>query len=192
MLVSYLFRKSKSLESSKAFYQYLERFQKLLSEEMDVTQIIKFEKEYQSSSLFCEILGRKIIFIMNKNFEWHCFFMMLFMIEGSESNLCCLDDFLKQIESLYLNNELFEMLFQNLPSKNAQSIKEETTYFIAEALCELAEQGVQSVSFYKKGLQELRGFLQYTLNCTTDIEQWVIKKTEIQSIIKKSLLKSTM
>lgn len=180
---------SSDSQKSMAFYKYRGLFSELHKHDINFDKPIKFKEKFQAKDTFSQTLGNGLISLMNKDFEWHTFFIMLFEIEGEKSNLECFKDFLGIIKPLYCNRSLFDNLFKNLPKDQAEMVFNETQLFVAEALCELGKNGIMSHDIYKKGLDDVNGFLQYTLNCMDDFHGWVSKRRAIQTVIIQSLQK---
>lgn len=184
LLTVFLMKKVKKLEKEKAFYRYLNKFRNLLNQEISFSNEIILDKPYTTESMFKQILGDNLITVMNHDFEWHAFFIMLFHIDGGNKT-DSLDSFLNELETMYCNGELFERLKINLNDQDADSIQKELGVFIAEALSQIIGHGVQKASYYRKNLDELNGFLKYTLNCIDSFDDWQEKKSMVHSVINK-------
>lgn len=192
LLSWYIMNRVNSMPDSErdlAFYKYRGLFSELHKHDMNFDKAIQLEGEFHAEDIFSETLGNGLLRLMNKDFEWNTFFVMLFEIEGESSKLECFKGFIKIIKDLYCDSSLFDNLFDKLPSDKAELVLDETQLFIAEALCDIGKNGIMSHDIYKKGLEDIKGFLQYTLNCIEDFEGWVSKRRAIQSVITRSLQK---
>lgn len=177
-------------ENDTVFYELSERFKELHKTDFRFDRQILFKNRFQSEDIFSRIIGSKIQSLMNTDFEWHAFFIMLFVIDKDRDEESIFAEFIETLKALFCGGDYYKALFDRLPREDAQSVSDEAQMFIAEALCRLGDYGILSIYEYQNGLKELNGFMQYTLNSIDNLDSWVQKRSAVQSIISKSLRKS--
>jgi len=182
LLVLVLTRRSVYYTNHDAFYKYLERFRILMEKDLDFTKAVSFGREYTAGDRFKQMLGDKLISVMNSDFEWYSFFMTLFYIDGSDP-LTCLDGFLSELRDAYVGAGLFDSLTARIPAGDVETVVNETRVFTAEALCQLAGLGIRRLREYEKGLIAFKGYLPRAMDGITGLEGWNLKKREIRSDI---------
>ncbi len=112
---------------------YLEHLNLLSVSEMDFKNTIRLEHDFKSDDPFCQIIGSYWQSVMNVDFEWHAFFVMLFAIQPSSSSED-FSEFISVIKKLLIQPSWFESTFSRYSKKDQ---KETQSYFeraLAEAL----------------------------------------------------------
>ncbi len=149
------------------------------------------ESEFESDSIFSQMVGNKLLTLINKDFEWHTFFAMLFITVSRRTRLENFNNFVTFIKNLYINYDLFKTLSQRGFSEDEIVImREETEMFIGEAICTVMESGIMPESFYNKINKDVEEFLTYTINCMDNFSEWVKKRSALQSVLYKSITRS--
>lgn len=187
LLSWYILRRMSGEDDKSGFYELSELFRELHNEPFSFNKQIIFTESFDADDIFSDIIGGKFIKLMNSDFEWHTFFVMLFQIGREKSREDVFADFVGTIRDLFCGGDHFKNLFKRLPKEDAQTVNDEAQLFIAEALCRLGETGILPLEVYKKDLTEADGFMQYTLNCLENINEWVGKRNAIRTVIEKSL-----
>jgi ppGpp synthetase/RelA/SpoT-type nucleotidyltranferase len=177
-------------ESSYAFFQLSEHFKELHNMNFQFDKQIDFQKRFYSDDVFNRAIGNKLMALMNTDFEWHVFFILLFQIDAEKSEEELLREFIETLKRIFCTGEHFDGLYERLPFEDAQTISDEAQMFIAEALCNLGDYGILPIEDYKRCLSEVDGFLQYTLNCLDNLAEWIQKRSAIRAVIGKSLKKA--
>ena len=90
-----------SKNTKMAMIEYFEMFDLLKNQDIDFTKEIKLEKKFINEDLFVNKLGGFLSTVMNKDFKWHVFFVMLFLIEPA-NNYNDMESFIQIIESLIM------------------------------------------------------------------------------------------
>ncbi len=177
-------------ENSTAFFQLSEHFKKLHGKNFQFDRKIVFKKSIHFDNIFCQTIGGKLITLMNTDFEWHTFFIMLFQTGDKKAEEKIFTEFMDTIENLFCKSTLFAGLFDKMPYDVAQTICNEAQMFIAEALCSLGDHGILPIEDYQKCLSEVNGLLQYNINCLDSLDEWVKRRSAIRAVIEKSLQKT--
>ncbi|MFV0380134.1 MAG: GTP pyrophosphokinase family protein [Anaerorhabdus sp.] len=79
--------------------EYIEHFNLLKITDFDFTKKIKLERKFFHEDEFCSILGSYWESVLNKDYEWHVFFMMVFIIQPG-NNYQDLSMFVKVVKTL--------------------------------------------------------------------------------------------
>lgn len=110
--------------------EYLERFNLLSIEELDFKETIIYQP-FKTNNAFINILLEYFDSVMNYDFDWHIFFVMLFVIREQEieNNLIA---FAQLLYDLLLQPKWFKTLFVYLP--NCKRIEESIIMNIATSL----------------------------------------------------------
>lgn len=140
---------------------YLEHLNYLSQSEIDLTEEIFLEKPYSSEDPFCDTLGRFWQDIMNRDFQWHIFFAMLFCIQpGSCSE--DLDDFAHVIRMLIVQPGWFEDAFSSFGEEDAKEVR---SFFLQTAAEALAEQKKIDIVHEENLLRVSSVFRSFTQFC---------------------------
>ncbi|RRC93073.1 hypothetical protein EII25_02380 [Erysipelotrichaceae bacterium OH741_COT-311] len=110
--------------------EYLERFNLLSIEELDFKETIIYQP-FKTNNVFINILLEYFDSVINYDFDWHIFFVMLFVIREQEieNNLIA---FAQLLYDLLLQPKWFKTLFVHLP--NCIRIEESIIMNIATSL----------------------------------------------------------
>lgn len=98
VLSQYIYIKDfvQSDQPQQKMVEYFEHFNLLKISDLDFTEPITLEKEFIHYDPFCDVLGRYWQSIINIDFEWHVFFVMLFAIQPGNN----IQDFTMFVEVL--------------------------------------------------------------------------------------------
>ncbi|MFV0479695.1 MAG: RelA/spoT family protein [Anaerorhabdus sp.] len=77
--------------------EYIEHFNVLKESEFDFTEQIMLEKAYDHENGFCKVLGEYWEKILNQDYEWHIFFIMVFIIQPGNN----IQDFTQFVEVVH-------------------------------------------------------------------------------------------
>ena len=95
---------------------YFEHLNFLRISDLTFTQTLKLERPYQNEDPFCNTLGRYFESIMNIDYEWHVFFVMLFAIQASD-NIQDFTQFINVIKNLIIQPTWFKNKFSKYEDK---------------------------------------------------------------------------
>lgn len=115
---------------------YLELLNYLSEEEIDFKEEIYLERPYHTDDVFCRILGDYWQNVMNTDFQWHIFFVMLLSI-STGNNLEDFTDFANVIKLLLIQPSWFRSRFVMYGEENAAMLRKELETILAEALCDM-------------------------------------------------------
>ena len=112
---------------------YLEHLSFLSESEIDFSSELKLEKTYYSPDPFCQILGDYMTMMMNQDFEWHVFFVVLFAIQPG-NNLEDFSDFIAVLRTLLIRNGWYRECFTQYEEDEAENARNFFAGALAEAL----------------------------------------------------------
>lgn len=112
---------------------YLELLNLLTDTKIEFREEIYLEHTYVSEDAFSNILGGYWQQQLNKNFQWHIFFCMLFTIQPG-NNIEDFTDFIDVIHMLLIQPTWYHGLFHHYGEKEAESVRNELAGTLAQAL----------------------------------------------------------
>lgn len=112
---------------------YLELLNLLTDTKIEFKEEIELEHTYVSNDPFCNILGAYWQQQLNRNFQWHIFFCMLFTIQPG-NNIEDFSDFINIIRLLMIQPSWYNNKFLAYGEKNAKDIQDELAGSLAQAL----------------------------------------------------------
>lgn len=113
-------------------------FRKLNSITMDFENEIVMEEDFQSNDIFIHILGRYLLSILNKDYDWFVFFKMLFAVESGND----MEDFvlfLNVIKNYLVDNYWLNTSFLRLSMEQAELLHSECAKILAVSLTEISK-----------------------------------------------------
>ena len=110
--------------------KYIDQFNKLKDLNIDFTKEIKLESKYNNDCIFLNIIGSYWESIINDDFQWYCFFKMLFIIEPG-NNIQDFSNFINVIKDLIVPNKIFINRFYNLSVQQQLYIKNKLLHSLA-------------------------------------------------------------
>lgn len=113
-------------------------FRKLNSITMDFENEIDMEGDFNSQDIFIHILGRYLISILNKDYDWFVFFKMLFAVEPG-NNMEDFTLFLNVIKNYLVDNYWLNTSFVRLPLDQAELLHGECAKILAVSLTEISK-----------------------------------------------------
>lgn len=137
LISGYLLNKYKDFPvrvAQSAFLDLMHRFNEIHTRKIDLEQQLHLEEPYVGEDRFCQIFGDRLLSLMNSDFEWHIFFLMLFQIESDSNNLESFSAFMNSIRSSYSDKGLYKELYASFDSPTADRIYEKLTEFLAYTL----------------------------------------------------------
>lgn len=123
---------------SMRMLEYFEHFNLLKFCEIDFTEPISLEQDYQHPDPFCDLLGKYWQSIINIDYEWHVFFVMLFVIEPG-NNIQDFTRFITVIKGLLVNRIWFENKFIMLHEIEAQQLRDSLMTEVAKAMVKVGK-----------------------------------------------------
>jgi Uncharacterized protein conserved in bacteria len=112
---------------------YLQLLNYLTDSRIEFKEEIYLEHTYVSQDSFSNILGAYWQQQLNKNFQWHIFFCMLFTIQPG-NNIEDFEDFIDVIHLLLIQPSWYASLFKAYPEKEADTVRSELAGTLAQAL----------------------------------------------------------
>ncbi len=111
-------------------------FKKLNSTEMDFEEEIVMEGDFVSSDIFIYTLGKYLLSVINKDYDWFVFFKMLFAIEPG-NNMEDFSLFLTIIRNYLVDYYWLNTSFIRLPMEESELLHNECAKMLANSLCEI-------------------------------------------------------
>ncbi|MCM1988608.1 GTP pyrophosphokinase [Oceanirhabdus seepicola] len=142
-IMKYIFRSNNADNLSEYNHILLKTFTRLNEIGRNKVQFnseLEFEREVCFEGEFCEIIGNKMLQMLNEEFEWNLFFRVLFEIELG-NNAEDFETFIAFIKERFEENN-FDDLYINLDVKHGDAIKKDIMYVIAKLFVE-----VDSINF---------------------------------------------
>lgn len=165
---------------------YFEHFNLLKISDLDFTEPIMLEKEFVHYDPFCDVLGRYWQNIINIDFEWHVFFVMLFAIQPG-NNIQDFTMFVEVLKSLIVNRLWYQEKFESLGSVIAQTIRDDLLRSVAEAMVEVGkieivheDRLLQIMNLFHEQVDELE-------NTISQSGQYSQRRAEILSDLKHGI-----
>lgn len=116
--------------------EYLEHLNYLSQSEMDFKEEIYLEQPFDSEDPFLCTLGKYWEKRMNKDFQWHIFFAMLFSIQPG-NNLEDFTDFLQVIKMLLVQPSWYAQTFSSFEEQEQKQAQNYLLQVLADGLVEV-------------------------------------------------------
>ncbi len=142
-IMKYIFRSNNADNLSEYNHIILKTFTRLNEIGRNKVQFnseLEFEREVKFEDEFCEILGNRILEMLNEEFQWNLFFRVLFEIELG-NNAEDFETFITFIKDRFEENN-FDDLYINRCDEHGDVIKKDIMYVIAKLFVE-----VDSINF---------------------------------------------
>ncbi len=118
--------------------EYIEHFNLLKRSEVDFTENLKLEKDFTHWDPFCIILGSYWKKVINTDYEWHVFFIMVFAIQPG-NNIQDFTQFVEIIKSLLIPPTWMRNRFIHLNNNRSKEVREEVEAILAETLIRIGK-----------------------------------------------------
>ncbi|MEG0176283.1 RelA/spoT family protein [Anaerorhabdus sp.] len=118
--------------------EYFEHFNLLQIMDFDFSYPIYLEKNYEHPDPFCNIIGQYWESIMNIDFEWHVFFVMLFAIEPG-NNVQDFSKFIEIIKTLIIPPSWYLSQFEQLGQIDSQKCRDFFSLVVAKTLVKIGK-----------------------------------------------------
>lgn len=138
---------------------YLEHLNYINANPIDFKEILKLEREYSSNDIFCDILGKYFISVMNKDFRWHVFFAMLFVM-GKQDNIGDLEAFCNVIRVLLIQPNWYLNTFPKLSSEHAKEVQDELAKELALSLVEVGNNDIVHEDYLYQVMGSFREYIE--------------------------------
>jgi hypothetical protein len=114
---------------------YLEHLNYLSETHIDLRQEIVLEHPFADPDVFCDKIGKYWESIMNRDFQWHVFFVMLFEIQPLD-NENDFTEFVHVIRKLLIQPTWFARTFPKFNVDEQDSIRDDLLETLADAMIE--------------------------------------------------------
>ena len=164
--------------------EYFEHFNLLKMTEIDFTYPITFETSFSNTDPFIDLLGKYFTDIINVDYEWHVFFVMLFVIEPG-SNSQDFAQFVSIIKNLLINPMWYDKKFETISHIDAQKLKDLLSTSLAKALIEVGKIEIVHEEKLYAVMNGFRDYVELLEKQITNINQ--VDLNEIQRNLRKNI-----
>lgn len=178
ILSQYIFVKNEIVYqnmSSQTMLELVNRINYLSDRIIDFETPICLEQPYKPKSRFGEILGEKILEMMNIDFEWNIFFKILFEIEPG-SNIDDFWRFLYIIKARYAEADLYAPLFAKFETSDSYYIKDEILNAVATGLANEGSIRIIYEENFRTVCTMIGNLTKHIANVCEDMNDWEDKK----------------
>lgn len=167
--------------------EYLEHLDSLKNQDMDFMNELKLESEYKNDDPFCQILGNYFEKVINKDYDWHIFFVMLFAIQPG-SNLQDFTEFLKVIKRLIIQDGWFNSLFDKFYPNEKLLLKNELLTTVANCMVEKGKIDIIHEHNLYKLMTQLKSFIEMLDEEYKTYEDYKKDEEYIKDILKRKTI----
>ncbi len=185
----YVARKSSDaseVELRQMLFRLSGKFVQARDKKTNFEEKVAFDREFQADNNFSLILGRRLQYLANTDYEWHVFFKMLFEIEDGNA-IEDLELFVLVLYKTYSNEELYDALYQRIDKAAADVIKDEILTITAEVLAEYGKIQI----LYQEAIHQMMDAVQWVATFLSDesdsLEAVRTKKATIMQQFRKML-----
>lgn len=139
--------------------EYFEQFNLLKLEQLDFTVPIKLETKYSHYDIFSNLLGRYLEDIINVDFEWHVFFVMLFAIEPGD-NIQDFSDFIKVIRNIIVVPSWYNQKFTTFGADKAKIVRDALLEGLAKELIDVKKINI----IYEENLYQVSNIFRNSID----------------------------
>ncbi|MBP9966245.1 MAG: hypothetical protein KBF01_00710 [Proteocatella sp.] len=193
ILSQYIFVKNEIVYqnlSSQTMLELLTRINFISKRFIDFETPIYFEHKFKPKSRFGEILGSKLLEMINIDFEWNVFFKILFEIEPG-SNIDDFERFLSIIKARYADADLYQPIFDKFSSSDASYIKDDVLTAIASALANAGTIKIIYEDNFLSVCAKIANFVLSIAESCSSIEEWEdfknIELPQFEAIVSQSI-----
>ena len=112
---------------------YLELLNDLKGSPIDFSIAVQMEQNYTHRNLFCNIVGGYMQSKLNEDFQWHVFFMMIFLLRCG-SNIEDFDDYIQVYYRLIVQPSWLRHAFTSLSEEDAFEVRNSLEEMMADAI----------------------------------------------------------
>ncbi len=118
--------------------EYFEHFNLLKTIDLDFTAPIILKEEYEYEDDFSRILGEYWKSIMNVDYEWHVFFIMMFAIDPNNNNQV-FHYFIKVVKTMLVQPSWFNQQLKEVDEEKARLLRQKLLSQIASSLIQIGK-----------------------------------------------------
>ena len=167
--------------------EYFEHFNLLKECDLDFTRPISFDKDYEHEDAFCNILGKYWQSIINSDYEWHVFFIMMFAIEPN-SSMQDFTQFIVVIKSMLIHRIWFDQCFSCLEVEKAEQLRESLSAQLAHSLVQIGRIEMIYEENLFLVLEAFTCFVEELENCILENSQVMMELDEILISLNAKIL----
>ncbi len=170
----------------EAMVDYLEHLNYLSETEIDLRQEIVMEHAYTDPDLFCSKIGQYWQSVMNQDFQWHTFFVMLFEIQP-QSNDDDFNEFVHVIEKLLVQPSWFRKTFSDFTDLEQKRIRDDLLETLAEAMIQSEKIDMIHEDNLHKMMGVFRRYTEFLEQRYRKYEEYESEKDICMAMLKKQL-----
>ncbi len=174
-IVDYMIRTTalKGDDTYEVFLKILTRLNDIGTADVDFSKEITFEREINFEDQFSEIIGNKILDLINTDFQWYLFFRILFEIEVG-NNAEDFETFIRFIKNRFLNNSAFSKLYYNVAKEEGDSIRNSILLIIGRKFKEIG-----NITFiHEETIDEINNHVKNTIDLICSSNKDVLDEEE--------------
>ena len=175
--------------SSHTMLELLARINYISNRFIDFETPIYFEHKFKPKSRFGEILGNKLMELINIDFEWNVFFKILFEIEPG-SNIEDFMRFLSIIKARYAEADLYQPIFEKFDASDASYIKEDILLIVATSLAKVGTIKIIYEDNFISICKKISNFVSTISDACNDINDWEDFKVTELPVFESILIES--
>lgn len=138
---------------------YLEHLNYLNANPIDFSEELKLERPYSSKDPFCDILGKYFESVMNKDFRWHVFFTMLFVMEPQD-NVGDLEAFCSVLCVLLIQPRWYYNSFPKFSSEHSKDIQDALAEELALTLVDVGSNDIVHEDYLYLVMETFRNYIE--------------------------------
>ncbi len=166
---------------------YLEHMTYLAGAELDFNSEILIDR-YESDDPFCSVLGDYMMTMMNQDFEWHVFFVMLFAIQNDEP-VFVFNDFLRVLRRLIIQPGWYREKFLQYEEEDALACRRWLTGILAEGMVRADTIEIIHEDRLFEVMQRFRVFVERTETAYPELELFEASRDELKNQLWHDLLR---
>ncbi len=191
ILSQYIFMRANKVGNildQSSLEKFTSRMRSMMKKSINFEEQIEMTEEFSPKDEFSDIVGNKLLELMNSDYEWNVFFKMLFEIEPL-SNMGDFETFIGVIKDRLRNDDLYTQIVQSKKflDVDIEEIKEDIAVEIARAFV-----NVESISIiYEKSLAFIGGRIstlcEFIADNLENIGEWRAQKDYILKMFRHKI-----
>lgn len=162
--------------------EYFEHFNFLQITDLDFTCPIYLEKEFIHHDPFCNVIGQYWQDIINVDYEWHVFFVMLFAIQPG-NNIQDFTQFIEIIKNLIVTPSWYSKCFSNYGESKGKDTRDYLLETLAHAMVNVGKVEIVHEDKLFNILETFRDFIELLQSKFKSFEEF----DEMREDIKENL-----
>lgn len=158
---------------------YFEHFNYLQMSDLDFSSPIALECTFKHEDPFCNIIGQYWEEIINIDFEWHVFFVMLFAIEPG-NNIQDFTQFVEVIRNLLIAPSWYREQFVTFGDVNGQKARDALTITLAKILVSIGKVDIVHEDKLLRVMEIFKDYVENLMQRVQNYEEFCKSEAEIK------------